>query len=193
MPADGIRRYHQQPSSKTALFLASKWAWGEYSPQEVQRIAALAKADILTAIESSSGFSDLDALAQLGSNGRLPQHCHSELVRLLQNNTSLVPAKVDTPINNLTGKEVCKADVPLFEPHATMATLYEQHQDAFKERILPDVDELEKMECYEGQSAIEGSPGPIQEGLEEAGHTSGVARRRSAAHRHRQDLEQFRG
>ena len=39
-------------SSKTALFLASKWAWGEYSPQEVQRIAALVTADILTAIES---------------------------------------------------------------------------------------------------------------------------------------------
>ena len=35
-------------SSKTALFLASKWAWGEYSPQEVQRVAALVTADIKT-------------------------------------------------------------------------------------------------------------------------------------------------
>ena len=43
----------QPPSSKTAMFLASKWAWGEYSPQEVQRIAALVAADIKTAIESS--------------------------------------------------------------------------------------------------------------------------------------------
>ena len=52
---------------------------------------------------------------------------------------------------------------------------------------------LKKLECYGGQSAIEGSPGPKQEGLEEAGHTSGVARRRSAAHRHRQELEQING
>ena len=110
----------RQPlSSKTALFLASKWAWGEYSPQEVQRIAALVTADILTAIESSSGFSDLDALAQLGSKGRSPERCHRELVASLANNHQLVPAEVETPINNLTGKEVCKADVPLFEPHAT--------------------------------------------------------------------------
>ena len=84
------------------------------------------------------------ALAQLGSKGRFPETCQRELVGFLANNHQLVPAKVETPINNLTGKEVCKADVPLFEPHATMATLYEQHQDTFKERILPDVDELER-------------------------------------------------
>ena len=69
-------------SSKTALFLASKWAWGEYSPQEVQRIAALVTADILTAIESSSGFSDLDALAQLGSKGRFPEKMSSGACRI---------------------------------------------------------------------------------------------------------------
>ena len=57
----------------------------------------------------------------------------------------LVPAKVKPPINDLTGAEICSADVPLFEPHATMATLYEHPQkNIFNERILPDVDELER-------------------------------------------------
>ena len=44
-------------SSNTAMFLAYKWDCGEYSAQKVQRIAALVKADILTAIESSFGCS----------------------------------------------------------------------------------------------------------------------------------------
>ena len=102
----GIRGDHQQPkrrrvthraseaasfaqpplSSNTAMFLAYKWDCGEYSAQKVQRIAALVKADILTAIESSSGcsvqnekknetsgFADLDALARLGLKGRFPK------------------------------------------------------------------------------------------------------------------------
>ena len=56
----------QPHSSRTAMFLASKWAWGEYSPQEVQRIAALVTADIKTAIGSSSGFSDFGCTCTVG-------------------------------------------------------------------------------------------------------------------------------
>ena len=83
-------------SSNTAMFLAYKWDCGEYSAQKVQRIAALVKADILTAIESSSGcsvqnekknetsgFADLDALARLGLKGRFPKKYDRELEKLM--------------------------------------------------------------------------------------------------------------
>ena len=110
----------------------------------MQRLAAFVAADIKVAISTSSEFPDLNKLAAIGSNGRYSQHCHKDLITLLSSETSLKPGKVETPVRMLTGKPATMANVPVFDPHATMATLYEHHRSVFNERILPDVSELER-------------------------------------------------
>ena len=96
-------------ASKTASYLQSKFAWGEYSPQEVQRLAALIKADIEVALASRSQFPDLVSLARLGTDGRFPNKCHSEIVNLLQSDDALKHGIVTAPIANLTGDPIVSA------------------------------------------------------------------------------------
>ena len=126
--------------SKTASYLQSKFAWGEYSPQEVQRLAALIKADIEVALASGSQFPDLVSLASMGSCGRFTNKCHSEIVNLLQSDDALKPGIVAAPIANLTGDPIVEAEVPIFEPHRTMSVIYKHHPHVWKERVLPDED-----------------------------------------------------
>ena len=118
-------------ASKTASYLQSKFAWGEYSPQEVQRLAALIKADIEVALASGLQFPDLVSLASLGAEGRLPNKCHSKIVSLLQSDDALKPGIVTAPIADLTGDPIVSADVPIFEPHRTLSVLYEHHPHVF--------------------------------------------------------------
>ena len=66
-------------SSHLAELLTHKWAWGELSLQEVQRIASAANNDFEG--QSCKAPKELELLANLGSKGRFPNNMHSELLK----------------------------------------------------------------------------------------------------------------
>ena len=117
---------------------------GEFSPQEVQRLASLITADIRAAIASSTEFPDLKELADIGISGRRPQRCHGDLVKYLSVENSLKPTMVTVPIRNLTGEPTSTADVPIFQPHETMSTLHDHHPEIYKPRVLQSPEALNR-------------------------------------------------
>ena len=68
-------------NSLLAAFLVEQFAWGHFSPQLTQKIAALACADFDRAREQEeSSLDDLRNLAQLGSRGAFPNNVHRDLM-----------------------------------------------------------------------------------------------------------------
>ena len=68
-------------NSLLAAFLVEQFAWGHFSPQLIQKIAALACADFDRAREQEeSSLDDLRNLAQLGSRGAFPDNIHRDLM-----------------------------------------------------------------------------------------------------------------
>ncbi|CAJ1430017.1 unnamed protein product, partial [Effrenium voratum] len=63
------------------------FAWGDFSPQCVQKIAALACADMQAAREGRS-FPDLEQLASLGTSGAHPNKCYADLMNKLHGNAT---------------------------------------------------------------------------------------------------------
>ena len=58
--------------SVLACYLLQRMAWGFYSPQEVQKLASMAKTDIENSQRSPDPMADLDKLASAGTYGRYP-------------------------------------------------------------------------------------------------------------------------
>ena len=131
-------------TSKSGIYFQQKLAWGEFSPQEVQRLASLITADIKAAIGSSAEFPDLDFFSKIGISGRRPQHCHMDLFTSLSVENSLKPTMVTVPICNLTGERISTADVPIFQPHETMSTLHDHHPEVFKQRVVQSPEALHR-------------------------------------------------
>ena len=71
-----------------AKHILQKWAWGQYTGAEVQRIAMFAVDDILAFVKASGAHvsnvkSDIQALAGLGTRGRHPGNINRELIAWL--------------------------------------------------------------------------------------------------------------
>ena len=90
MPAD-------QFCSRLADHLVIQWAWGKYSPQEIQLLAHLATRD-MEALGLSEIPTSLTSLAALGSHGRHANNCHRDLIHYMKDQTH------------------CKSICPLWQP-----------------------------------------------------------------------------
>ena len=97
MPPAPPRRGHQQrsraraqaePHSELFKYLVQRWAWGLLTATIVQGVAAHAVSSH-TLDGTVQSPSDVVSLANLGSAGRNPQHCHSQLTDMLRLNFSL--------------------------------------------------------------------------------------------------------
>ena len=97
MPPAPPRRGHQrrsraraqaEPHSELFKYLVQRWAWGLLTATIVQEIAAHAVSSH-TLDGTVQSPSDVVSLANLGSAGRNPQHCHSQLTDMLRLNFSL--------------------------------------------------------------------------------------------------------
>eukprot|EP00438_Fugacium_kawagutii_P016899 Skav205369 [mRNA] locus=scaffold2437:85413:87176:+ [translate_table: standard] len=74
--------------SLLATWLKEQWAWGRFSPQEVQHIAALAQKD-MKAFGCNALPSNLCALAEMGTYGKHPNNVHRDLMKLVQPDSKL--------------------------------------------------------------------------------------------------------
>ena len=115
---------------KLAFSLATKWAWGHLSPQEVQSTAADAIADM-----KSYGMEQLpqwlSKFAALGSNGVHPNNMHAEMLKMFEPQSS-VPKPL---VVHLDFKDQ-KALQSLMLPHELFSYLYHFYPRTFQKHFM---------------------------------------------------------
>ena len=114
-----------------AEYLLEQWAWGNFSPQQVQCIAALFKKDA-EALGVRHVQSSLATLANLGSEGRHANNVHRDLMNVVKEKTHMPePLYANMPL---------KSKWPLqavMLPHLVFHHLYTHYQDFWNKVFLP--------------------------------------------------------
>ena len=140
----GVRQRLQQAqdaqnanvASRLAHYLICSWAWGEMSPQQVQRIAHLAKQDMDNAQANSSTVQEWDMLASIGSYGAYPNNCNRDLQSKFDSSKWAKPSAFTVPMkNNGQGSEVSVQQA--FWPHEVFASMYHNYKSNWSKRICP--------------------------------------------------------
>ena len=89
--------------SVLACYLLQRMAWGLYSPQEVQKLASMAKTDIENSQRSPDPMADLDKLASAGTYGRYPNKCNSDLTKRVGTVPFAKPLLIKMPLAGPAG------------------------------------------------------------------------------------------
>ena len=110
--------------SELVAYLLREWAWGEMSPQQVQKIAAAVVADC------PGAPADVQTLARLGTSGRHKNHIHRDLCsRVLR----VGFRKVQPTAITLSGHPRVQSIV---WPHELVADLYEKYPRLFADQLV---------------------------------------------------------
>jgi hypothetical protein len=125
--------------SGLAQYLVEETVWGHLSAPAIQRVAALADADVTRALASRTpGFryDSLQRLASLGSSGIYPNHMWAELETMLSPSKFLCRATIDMPMK-VQGARAGFAHFKqsINDPHVMFADIYENYQEAAVEYV----------------------------------------------------------
>ena len=125
--------------SRLAQFLLERYAWGEMSPQLVQKITSLVLQDIAAAERNEKVLVDLRALASIGTNGTHPNKCHADLMAKAEKVSSLPdPYRLSIPFAPALG-EVLQG---ILLPHEMFSAIFHHYPNTFKKCILNSEDSL---------------------------------------------------
>ena len=120
--------------SHLAQFLLELYAWGEMSPQMVQRVAKLVLHDIHASADNPRVLNDLEVLAGIGTGGTHKNKCHADLMAKVEK-MSLLPSpfRVMMPFKQPLG------DAPqgILLPHEMFAALFHNYQNTWKRSVVP--------------------------------------------------------
>jgi hypothetical protein len=122
-------------ASRLATFLVTQFAWGTFSPQMVQEIAALAMQDFHEAKESNGKLYQLETLAKIGTAGKNSNHCHRDIMKAVEGTTKL-PAALDVRLPFAGKLGLQKQSVLL--PHEMFAAIFHEYPNTWNKAILPD-------------------------------------------------------
>jgi len=126
--------------------------WGHLSPQLLQKVMFLYKADLKLLEEGCLDLKGVDALAKMGSNGHYSNHIWRDFLKLLPKPKLPRLQLVLLPlVHSSLGK--IKKSVPMLLPHALFSAIYE-HYPLMWEKIIYGG----RMQCRKFWSAVEGSP-----------------------------------
>ena len=120
--------------SLLVAFLVEQFAWGHFSPQLVQKIAALACADFDKAREQEELMEDLRRLAQIGSRGAWANNAHRDIMAFTTGVNPPEPCAVSMPFKAPLGDRMQS----VLLPHEMFASLYHNYPDAWTKYIVPD-------------------------------------------------------
>ena len=121
-------------SSSLATHLIYQFAWGAYSPQEVQRLASLALNDMKKVARPEDLPQDLIDVAAIGAGGKHPSKCHGDLIKLVEPQIKLPqPTVAKLPFK----APVKEHDQAMFLPHEVFASLYKDYGDAWVRSMVP--------------------------------------------------------
>ena len=115
-------------------WLQQQWAWGRFSPQEIQHIAMLAKRD-----SEAAGATHLQkplcSLASLGTEGQHANNCHRDLLALIKDVSFLPqPLSVFMPFK-ITAKTALQSTML---PHLVFHQLWASYKDYWNSCFLPN-------------------------------------------------------
>ncbi|OLP88122.1 hypothetical protein AK812_SmicGene30600 [Symbiodinium microadriaticum] len=127
-------------------------AWGFLSPQEVQKVASLAKQDIEMSAKSPQPLEDLTRLAAAGSCGVHPNKCFSDIMKKHGGDNQLPKAHlIKLPLKG-HADDVLQS---MILPHELFSAIYNFYPDTWSRSILPDND-MENLEQF--WNTVDGHP-----------------------------------
>ena len=115
-------------------WLQQQWAWGRFSPQEIQHIAMLAKRD-----SEAAGATHLQkplcSLASLGTEGMHGNNCHRDLLQVIKDVSFLPqPLSVFMPFK-ITAKTALQS---IMLPHLVFHHLWVSYKDYWNTCFVPN-------------------------------------------------------
>ena len=121
-----------------AEYLVEKYAWAEFTPQQVQALAMAGLQDMQQACPQVK-CTPLEILANLGDGGRYPNKCHAEFLKHVEPNLMTPkPADISLPFKAPLGDRTQS----LLLPHEMFASIYEHYPHAWTQNIIPDEETL---------------------------------------------------
>ncbi|CAE7463162.1 unnamed protein product, partial [Symbiodinium sp. CCMP2592] len=119
--------------SGLAQFLEEAWAWGDLTPQQVQRIAALTKKDMLAAgLTESDVPGRLKKLAEIGTAGAHSNNCHRDLMAYLPGK-----CKLPRPFQEVLPFKTGQSAQAFMLPHEVFSALYHHYPGYWQASFLP--------------------------------------------------------
>ena len=111
------------------------WCWGLYSPQKVQRIAAMVQKDV-DAIKEQNGIDfvmpDLDAVARMGTSGKYPQKMHTDMAKIFGGRAEIPePSIIDIPMKDQISEADVTAAQSILYPHVLCSSLFHNMTKVF--------------------------------------------------------------
>ncbi|CAE7776529.1 unnamed protein product, partial [Symbiodinium necroappetens] len=134
------------PKSCLGRELLELFAWGNMSPQLLQKLADAARKDMVTTLEEEHGVSasaaaspsclqELTMLASIGSFGKFSNKCYSDLMRKVEPRMCMAETyKAKLCFANPPGEHTQE----LLLPHELFACMYEDHGEAFVRNVCGD-------------------------------------------------------
>ena len=129
--------------SSLARWLVQEAAWRTLSPQVVQKIAALAVADMEMAYGTTPNLNDLVTLSKLGTTGSYSNNVHRDLFGCKLTQSDLPTNIVSIPMKLQITKPPVNCVQTLLLPHRLFAHWYNHHPGVFQKRICPSPQALE--------------------------------------------------
>ena len=130
--------------------MVEELGWGEYGPQQLQKISSLADHDIRAG--ANVDLSMLKQLAALGAHGTCPQNMARDLVRGLPETNMPKTQSHRIPVRHkVLGRG--RPLMPFLYPHALFSALYHYYPQVFETRIKPPG------ECERFWKEVSGGPG----------------------------------
>ena len=126
--------------------------WGLISPQLLQKVMSLYKADLKLLAEGKLDVKGIDKLAGIGSNGSYPNHIWRDFKKLLPVPKLPKLQMVQFPMKHTTLGKIVHS-VPMLLPHTLFAAIYE-HYPLMWEKIIYG----SRLTCVKFWQAVRGSP-----------------------------------
>lgn len=125
--------------SALAKYLLDMFAWGEFSPQRIQKIASLCMQDLMAFQKNKQVKDDLATLSRLGSSGHYANKVHAELMRKARPISNLPPL--------MSFKTRFKAPLGLQSqsmllPNELFSVLYHKYRSTWEKTIRPSEEVL---------------------------------------------------
>ena len=128
-------------SSTLAALLLSLFAWGFFSPQRVQEIAARAVQDIENAANNPSVIEELKILQSLGTKGKYSNKMHGQLMERIEWVSRLPKGyKFQIPLRGF--RQTCSQMMLL--PHELFSVIYHSYKAVWSKTVAPSVDTVKK-------------------------------------------------
>ena len=126
--------------------------WGLVSPQLLQKVMALYKADLDLLEAGKLDISSIHKLAGLGSHGNLPNNCWRDLKRILPAVKLPSPRVVLFPLKHTNLGRFAQR-LPLLLPHTLFAAIYNHFPAMWQRIVYPGA-----LTCQRFWKAVSGSP-----------------------------------